>query len=115
MHGHKKYYIQNISSFFLCVLGFFFLCFRIPFVQPNPGGTTAAPHQAVPSPGQAFYTQPLATLGFTAIAPAAGQTLVQPVVGQPPLLAPAPPLSCQSQSPMGQSAASTGRQVREPT
>uniref|UniRef100_A0A3Q3M0Q5 HMG box domain-containing protein n=1 Tax=Mastacembelus armatus TaxID=205130 RepID=A0A3Q3M0Q5_9TELE len=76
------------------------------------GVNTAAPQQATPTPGPAYLPSPLATLGFTAIAPA-GQTLVQPIVGQSPLLAPAPPLSCQSQSPPGQASAATGRQVNE--
>ncbi|XP_026156930.1 protein capicua homolog isoform X3 [Mastacembelus armatus] len=83
---------------------------RITYVQSGPGVNTAAPQQATPTPGPAYLPSPLATLGFTAIAPA-GQTLVQPIVGQSPLLAPAPPLSCQSQSPPGQASAATGRQV----
>lgn len=70
------------------------------------------PQQAPPPPGPAYLPSPLATLGFTAIAPA-GQTLVQPIVGQPPLLAPAPPLSCQSQTPTGQASANAGRQVKK--
>uniref|UniRef100_A0A673B6D2 Capicua transcriptional repressor a n=1 Tax=Sphaeramia orbicularis TaxID=375764 RepID=A0A673B6D2_9TELE len=84
---------------------------RITYVQSNLGGTAATAQQAVPPPGPAYIPSPLATLGFTAIAPAA-QTLVQPIVGQPPLLTPAPPLNCQSQTPPGQGSASTGRQVR---
>ncbi|XP_030003603.1 protein capicua homolog [Sphaeramia orbicularis] len=83
---------------------------RITYVQSNLGGTAATAQQAVPPPGPAYIPSPLATLGFTAIAPAA-QTLVQPIVGQPPLLTPAPPLNCQSQTPPGQGSASTGRQV----
>ncbi|KAF7657575.1 hypothetical protein LDENG_00025190 [Lucifuga dentata] len=83
---------------------------RITYVQSSPGATTATAQQAPPPPGPAYLPSPLATLGFTAIAPA-GQTLVQPIVGQPPLLAPAPPLTCQSQTPPGQAPTSTGRQV----
>ncbi|XP_070777470.1 protein capicua homolog [Enoplosus armatus] len=83
---------------------------RITYVQSGPGVTTATPQQATPVPGPAYLPSSLATLGFTAIAPA-GQTLVQPIVGQPPLLAPAPPLSCQSQTPPGQASGTAGRQV----
>ncbi|XP_071390769.1 protein capicua homolog isoform X2 [Centroberyx affinis] len=84
---------------------------RITYVQSSPGVTTATAQQAPPPPGPAYLSSPLATLGFTAIAPA-GQTLVQPIVaaGQPPLLTPAPPLSCQSQTPT-QAPATNGRQV----
>lgn len=87
------------------------LSFRITYVQSSPGVTTAAPQQATPAPGPAYLPSSLATLGFTAIAPG-GQTLVQPIVGQSPLLAPAPPLSCQSQTPPGPTAATAGRQVK---
>lgn len=87
------------------------LSFRITYVQSGPGVTTATPQQATPAPGPAYLPSSLATLGFTAIAPA-GQTLVQPIVGQPPLLAPAPPMSCQSQTPPGQASGTAGRQVR---
>ncbi|XP_058474551.1 protein capicua homolog isoform X2 [Solea solea] len=80
---------------------------RITYVQSGPGVTTATPKQATPTQGPAYLP---ATLGFTAIAPG-GQTLVQPIVGQSPLLAPAPPLSCQSQISPGQTAATAGRQV----
>ncbi|XP_068188470.1 protein capicua homolog isoform X2 [Antennarius striatus] len=83
---------------------------RITYVQSGPGVTTATPQQATPAPGPAYLPSSLTTLGFTAIAPA-GQTLVQPVVGQPPLLAPAPPLRCQSHTPPGQASGSTGHQV----
>ncbi|XP_029919437.1 protein capicua homolog isoform X2 [Myripristis murdjan] len=84
---------------------------RITYVQSSPGVTTATAQQAPPPPGPAYLPSPLTTLGFTAIAPA-GQTLVQPIVaaGQPPLLAPAPPLSCQSQTP-AQAPATSSRQV----
>ncbi|KAM9340503.1 protein capicua homolog [Symphorus nematophorus] len=83
---------------------------RITYVQSGPGVTTATPQQATPAPGPTYLPSSLATLGFTAIAPA-GQTLVQPIVGQPPLLAPAPPLSCQSQTPPAQATGAAGRQV----
>ncbi|XP_039876830.1 protein capicua homolog isoform X3 [Simochromis diagramma] len=83
---------------------------RITYVQSGPGVTTATHQQGPQPPGPAYLQSSLATLGFTAIAPAP-QTLVQPVVGQPPLLAPAQPLSCQSQSSPGQTAGTTGRQV----
>ncbi|XP_056154056.1 protein capicua homolog [Lampris incognitus] len=84
---------------------------RITHVQSSPGVSSATAQQAPPPPGPAYLPSPLATLGFTAIAPA-GQTLVQPIVAasQQPLLAPAPPLSCQSQTPT-QAPATTGRQV----
>ncbi|XP_030267373.1 protein capicua homolog isoform X1 [Sparus aurata] len=81
---------------------------RITYVQSGPGVTTV--QQATAAPGPAYLPPSLATLGFTAIAPAA-QTLVQPMVGQPPLLAQGPPLSCQSQTPPGQASGAAGRQV----
>lgn len=90
------------------------LSFRITYVQSGPGVTTATPQQATPAPGPAYLPSSLATLGFTAIAPA-GQALVQPLVGQPPLLAPALPMSSQSQTPPGQASGSAGRQVKETT
>ncbi|KAM6899773.1 protein capicua homolog [Xenentodon cancila] len=83
---------------------------RITYVQSGPGVTAATPQQGAQPPAPAYLPSTLTTLGFTAIAPA-GQTLVQPIVGQPPLLAQAPPLSCQSQTPPGQTAVTTGRQV----
>ncbi|XP_037549425.1 protein capicua homolog [Nematolebias whitei] len=83
---------------------------RITYVQSNPGVTTATSQQGAQPQGPAYLPSHLAALGFTAIAPV-GQTLVQPIVGQPPLLAPAPPLSCQSQTPLAQAAATAGRQV----
>uniref|UniRef100_A0A3P8TBW9 Capicua transcriptional repressor a n=1 Tax=Amphiprion percula TaxID=161767 RepID=A0A3P8TBW9_AMPPE len=83
---------------------------RITYVQSGPGVTTATPQQGPQPPGPAYLPSPLATLSFTAIAPA-GQTLVQPIVGQPPLLAPAQPLNCQSQTSPGQTAANSSRQV----
>ncbi|XP_032436571.1 protein capicua homolog isoform X2 [Xiphophorus hellerii] len=75
---------------------------RITYVQSSPGVTTATPQQGAQPPGPAYLSSHLATLGFTAIAPA-GQTLVQP------LLAQTPALGAQSQTPPGQTAA--GRQV----
>ncbi|XP_075995191.1 protein capicua homolog isoform X2 [Genypterus blacodes] len=83
---------------------------RITYVQSSPGLATATVPQAPPPPGPAYLPSPLATLGFTAIAPA-GQTLVQPIVGPKPLLAPALPMSCQSQTPSCQAPAAAGRQV----
>ncbi|XP_068431091.1 protein capicua homolog [Clinocottus analis] len=77
---------------------------RITYVQSGPGVTAAAPQQATPTPTSAYLPSSLAALGFTAIAPA-GQTLVQP------LMAPAPPLSCQSQTPTGAASGAAGRQV----
>lgn len=63
--------------------------FRITYVQSSPGGATPLPlgstsavssSQQAPSPaGPSFLQSPVATLGFTAIAPAC-QTLVQPIV-----------------------------------
>ncbi|XP_033950700.1 protein capicua homolog isoform X1 [Pseudochaenichthys georgianus] len=78
---------------------------RITYVQSGPGVTPATPQQATPPLGSAYLQSSLATLGFTAIAPV-GQTLVQP-----PLLAQAPSLSCQSQTPPAQASATAGRQV----
>ncbi|XP_026173202.1 protein capicua homolog isoform X3 [Mastacembelus armatus] len=71
---------------------------RITYVQSTPGVPSTLPlvstttgssptQQALPVPGSAYVPSPLATLGFTALAPP-GQTLVQPLIaGQPPLLA----------------------------
>uniref|UniRef100_A0A7N6ANS0 Protein capicua homolog n=1 Tax=Anabas testudineus TaxID=64144 RepID=A0A7N6ANS0_ANATE len=70
---------------------------RITYVQSTPGVQSTLPlvstttgssptQQSLPVPGSAYVPSPLATLGFTAIAPP-GQTLVQPLIaGQPPLL-----------------------------
>ncbi|KAG5264891.1 hypothetical protein AALO_G00259170 [Alosa alosa] len=80
---------------------------RITYVQSTTGvvapmplvstATVSTPQQLPPPSGPAFLPSSLATLGFTAIAPA-GQALVQPIAaGQPPLLAPAPPPNCPSQ------------------
>ncbi|XP_016117915.1 protein capicua homolog, partial [Sinocyclocheilus grahami] len=76
---------------------------RITYVQSTPGvaaplplGSTPAvssTHQTPSSAGPSFLRSPVATLGFTAIAPAS-QALVQPIVAsQPPLLAQCPPPS----------------------
>ncbi|XP_047239279.1 protein capicua homolog isoform X2 [Girardinichthys multiradiatus] len=81
---------------------------RITYVQSSPGGAMAATQQGAQPPGPAYLSSHLAALGFTAIT-ASGQTLVQPIVGPPPLLAPAPPLGSQSQTPPGQNA--VGHQV----
>lgn len=71
---------------------------RITYVQSTPGVPSTLPlvstttgasptQQALPVPGSGYVPSPLATLGFTAIAPP-GQTLVQPLIaGQAPLLA----------------------------
>ncbi|XP_075867421.1 protein capicua homolog isoform X2 [Nelusetta ayraudi] len=83
---------------------------RMTCVQSGNGIATVTPQQSAPAPGSAYLPSSLATLGFTAIAPAA-QTLVQPVVTQQPVLAPAPPLSCQSQTPQGQASETANRQV----
>ncbi|XP_041663915.1 protein capicua homolog isoform X2 [Cheilinus undulatus] len=83
---------------------------RITYVQSGAGVTAASPQQGTPAQGPAYLPSSLAALGFAAVSPS-GQTLVQPIVGQPPLLAPAPPLSCQSQTSPGQASGSTVRQV----
>ncbi|XP_059411721.1 protein capicua homolog isoform X2 [Carassius carassius] len=80
---------------------------RITYVQSTPGvaapfplGSTPAVSSTYQTPSPAapsFLQSPVATIGFTAIAPA-GQALVQPIVAsQPPLLAPCPPLGGLSQ------------------
>ncbi|KTF92175.1 hypothetical protein cypCar_00033687, partial [Cyprinus carpio] len=80
---------------------------RITYVQSTPGvaaplplGSTPAvssTQQALSPAGPSFLQSQVATLGFTAIAPA-GQALVQPIVAsQPPLLAPCPPTGGLSQ------------------
>ncbi|XP_062867416.1 protein capicua homolog [Trichomycterus rosablanca] len=90
---------------------------RITYVQPSPavaaplslGSTTAvpSPQQAPPPHTPAFLSSPIATLGFTAIAPAC-PTLVHPIVaGQPPLLAQVPPPNGSSHS----SASGSNRQL----
>ncbi|KAG7325711.1 hypothetical protein KOW79_010636 [Hemibagrus wyckioides] len=89
---------------------------RITCVQsttsvPTPlslGSTTAVSTQrAAPPHTQAFLPSAMATLGFTAIAPA-GPALVHPIMaGQPPLLAQVPSPSCLPQS----SASETSRQL----
>ncbi|XP_055021364.1 protein capicua homolog [Boleophthalmus pectinirostris] len=68
---------------------------RITYVHSTPGvpstlplvsTTTGSPPSHQPLPGSAYVPSPIATLGFTAIAPP-GQTLVQPLIaGQPPIL-----------------------------
>lgn len=83
---------------------------RMSCVQSGNGIATVTPQQSAPAPSSAYLPSSLATLGFTAIAPAA-QTLVQPVITQQPVLAPAPPLSCQSQTPQGQASETASRQV----
>ncbi|XP_034729974.1 protein capicua homolog isoform X2 [Etheostoma cragini] len=76
----------------------------LPLVSTTTGASTT--QQALPVTGSAYVPSPLATLGFTAIAPP-GQTLVQPLIaGQPPLLAPAqspqPSISAPSSASGGQ-------------
>lgn len=87
---------------------------RITYVQSTPGVPATLPlvstttgssptQQALPVPGSAYVPSPLATLGFTAIAPP-GQTLVQPLIaGQPPILA-----TAQSPQPQSTSAPAPG-------
>ncbi|KAI5629741.1 protein capicua-like isoform X1, partial [Silurus asotus] len=90
---------------------------RITYVQSTTGvatplslGSTSAvstPQRTAPPHTQAFLPSAMATLGFTAIAPA-GPTLVHPIVaGQPPLLAQVPSTSCLPQS----SASESNRQL----
>ncbi|XP_056098009.1 protein capicua homolog [Rhinichthys klamathensis goyatoka] len=76
---------------------------RITYVQSTPGVATPLPLGSTPAVSSTQQTpspvgpSPVATLGFTAIAPA-GQALVQPIVAsQPPLLAQCPPPSGLSQ------------------
>uniref|UniRef100_A0AAV2MAY8 Protein capicua homolog n=1 Tax=Knipowitschia caucasica TaxID=637954 RepID=A0AAV2MAY8_KNICA len=67
----------------------------IPSTLPLVSTTTASPPSQQSLPGSAYVPSPMATLGFTAIAPH-GQTLVQPLIaGQPPIFAPAPSPSPQ--------------------
>ncbi|CDQ99035.1 unnamed protein product [Oncorhynchus mykiss] len=92
---------------------------RITYVQSMPGVPSAlplvstttgssSPQQAQPTPGSAYVSSPLATLGFTAIAPP-GQNLVQPLItGQPPLQAPVQSPTCPS-LPSGPASASGGQ------
>ncbi|KAM8883442.1 protein capicua homolog isoform 1-T4 [Synchiropus picturatus] len=73
---------------------------RITYVQSSPGATSnGIPQATAPTSVSAYVPSPLATLGFTTIAPAA-QTLVQPS-----LLTPAPPLVGQSHTTPVQAAA----------
>ncbi|XP_031708944.1 protein capicua homolog [Anarrhichthys ocellatus] len=87
---------------------------RITYVQSTSGvsstlplvSTTTGSSTSLSVPGSAYVQSPLATLGFTAIAPP-GQTLVQPLIaGQPPLLAtaqsPQPPPSAPGSGSGGQ-------------
>uniref|UniRef100_A0A674MFU1 Protein capicua homolog n=1 Tax=Takifugu rubripes TaxID=31033 RepID=A0A674MFU1_TAKRU len=85
-----------------------FMSFRITYVQSAPGVTTATPQQSTTASDAAYLPSSVTTLGFTAIAPA-GQTLVQPIVGQPPLLAPALPITCHSHTSPGQTAGAVAR------
>lgn len=87
--------------------------FRITYVQSAPGVTAATPQQqSTAAPDAAYLPSSITTLGFTAIAPG-GQTLVQPVAGQPPLLTPALPITCHSHTSPGQTAGTVARQVNK--
>ncbi|KAK7886843.1 hypothetical protein WMY93_026464 [Mugilogobius chulae] len=91
---------------------------RITYVHSTPGvpatvplvsTTTGSPPSQQPMSGSAYVPSPIATLGFTAIAPP-GQTLVQPLIaGQPPILATAPSPSQQPSTPVP--ASSNGGQL----
>ncbi|KAF3707131.1 Protein capicua -like protein [Channa argus] len=83
---------------------------RITNVQSGQGVTASTPQHVSPAPGPAYLSSSFTNLGFAAISPT-GPTLVQPIVGQSSLLAPGPPLSCQSQTLLGQASASAGCQV----
>ncbi|KAJ8334396.1 hypothetical protein SKAU_G00400350 [Synaphobranchus kaupii] len=94
---------------------------RITYVQSTPGVPTplpfvstvtgSSPQPAQPPPAPAYMPSPLATLGFTAIAPA-GQTLVQPLIaGQPPLLAPAQSPNCPPLTSLSAPASGIGGQI----
>ncbi|XP_069040750.1 protein capicua homolog isoform X2 [Lepisosteus oculatus] len=95
---------------------------RITYVQSAPGVPTplpivstttgSSPQQVPPPPGSAYVQSPLATLGFTAIAPS-GQTLLQPLItGQPPLLTPAQSSNCpQLPSLSGPGSGGAGGQI----
>ncbi|KAI1886239.1 hypothetical protein AGOR_G00211940 [Albula goreensis] len=94
---------------------------RITYVQSTPGGpaplplvstsTGSSPQQTPPPPGSTYVPSPLATLGFTAIAPP-GQTLVQPLIaGQPPLLAPAQSPNCPPLPSLSTPASGGGGQI----
>lgn len=86
--------------------------FRITYVQSAPGVTTATPQQSPATIDATYLPSSITTLGFAAIAPA-GQTLVQPIVGQPPLLTPALPITCHSHTSPGQTAGTVARQVNK--
>ncbi|KAJ8389450.1 hypothetical protein AAFF_G00119880 [Aldrovandia affinis] len=94
---------------------------RITYVQSTPGVPTplplvstvtgSSPQSVQPPPATAYMPSPLATLGFTAIAPA-GQTLVQPIIaGQPPLLAPAQSPNCPPLTPLSAPTTGVGGQI----
>uniref|UniRef100_A0A087YE53 Protein capicua homolog n=1 Tax=Poecilia formosa TaxID=48698 RepID=A0A087YE53_POEFO len=90
---------------------------RITYVQSTPGVPSTLPlvstttgssptQQALPVPGSAYVPSPLATLGFTAIAPP-GQTLVQPLIADVP-----PPYPAQTPQPSTSAPASgSGGQI----
>ncbi|KAL4616808.1 hypothetical protein GN956_G22040, partial [Arapaima gigas] len=94
---------------------------RITYVQSTPGvpaplpmvstTTGSSTQQAPPPTGSTYVPSPLATLGFTAIAPP-GQTLVQPLIaGQPPLLAPAQSPNCPPLPSLSAPATGGGGQI----
>ncbi|KAJ8289848.1 hypothetical protein GJAV_G00006030 [Gymnothorax javanicus] len=96
---------------------------RFTYVQSTPGGpaplplvsttTGSSPQQTPPPPppGSTYVPSPLATLGFTAIAPP-GQALVQPLIaGQPPLLAPAQSPNCPTLSSLPTPTSAAGGQI----
>lgn len=92
----------------------FLLSFSITYVQSGPGVTTGTPQQSTVSSDAASPPSSITTLGFTAIAPA-GQTLVQPIVGHPPFITPALPITCHSHTSPGQTAGTVARQVNTRT
>lgn len=104
----------NINILCSCTYFFFWtlLSFRITYVQSAPGVTTDTPQQPTAASDATYLPSSITTVGFTAIAPA-GQTLVQPIDGQPPLLTPALPLTCDSHTSPGQTAGTVARQVNK--
>lgn len=84
-----QWYFSFISLLCYFLIDLAFDSFRITYVQSTTGvatplslGSTTAvsnPQRAAPPHTQAFLPSAMATLGFTAIAPA-GPTLVHPIV-----------------------------------
>ncbi|KAJ8354798.1 hypothetical protein SKAU_G00223650 [Synaphobranchus kaupii] len=94
---------------------------RFTYVQSTPGGpaplplvsttTGSSPQQTPPPPGSTYVPSPLATLGFTAIAPP-GQALVQPLIaGQPPSLGPPQSPNCPPMSSLPTPTSAGGGQI----